>query len=130
MCYFLAKKELGEQSMPVYMEAYKSYVNVRGDLLPDYVKFVDDVARQQQRQAAIMTAMQVNNLAVQMGLAQPLNYDAITRQLLSEGGITDVDKYTVNPQGATGGPALPGAGGQPIDAGPAALILQNLAGGG
>lgn len=110
--YHMARKAIGDDVVQIYMEEYGSYVNVKQDLLPETVCFevlgafgpADNIAKKQQKIAAIMQVVQLNQLAVQSGLAQPLNFDAIQRELLREAGITDVDVFTTStPEAAPAG---------------------------
>lgn len=134
MAYYLAKKQLGDNVVQAYMEEFGSYVNVKSDMLPDIVCFEalgsiapqESIARQQQRLSAMMQAIQLNQLAVQSGLAQPLNYEAIQRQLLREAGITDVDALTTNPQGDAGTPAIQGVGQGSGNSNAIPIALQGL----
>jgi hypothetical protein len=118
MCYDLSRNQIGDDVEQVYMDSYGSFVNVTKETLPEKV-FIevygssgpnDNVQKQQKRLSALLTAVQLNNVAVQMGLAQPLNYDNMTKELLKNAGITDVDAFTTVPQGATGGPAMGASG--------------------
>ncbi len=119
MAYHISREEMDDEDViQIYMDEYGAFVNVRKQLLPAKVSFTatgsigpqETIARQQQRMSAIMQAIQLNQLAVQAGLAQPLNYEAIQRQLLREGGVTDVDALTTNPSGVAGQPQLPAVG--------------------
>ena len=117
LAYYLGRKSLGDDVAQVYMDSYKTYVNVRKDLLPALACFEpigataprDNMARQQARNSAMLMAVQLNQVAAQAGLAQPLNYDAIVRNLLRDAGVTDVDSITTIPQGVTLPPAIQGA---------------------
>lgn len=138
MCYYMAREQIENDSEQVYMSTYNAYVNVKSDLLPETVCFevygaggpAETIAMKQQRQQAVMTAVQLNQVAVQAGLAKPLNFDAITRQLLKEAGISDVDVYFAVPEGPAAGPALQAVGGGAPAGNPSALTvaLQGLQG--
>ncbi len=136
MCYSLSRDALGQDVEQAYMQQYNAYVNVRADLLPEKVCFeavgsgkpLDNAAKLNQQIQAIMSVIQLNTLAVQSGLAQPLNYDAIQRHLLSKAGITDVDAITTIPQGNAQGQPLLGTGQGDRAFNPAAqtIALQGL----
>lgn len=137
MFYEMSKETLGEETEAVYNDKFGGFVNVNNEFLPEQVHFEvygaagpsESAAKTQQKFQAIMTALQVNQLGVQQGVAEPLNYEAITKELLKEGGISDVDIFTGNeaaPGAVQGGPALQGDGGGNADAGAQALLLQTL----
>jgi len=136
MCYYMAREQIENDIEQVYMSTYNSYVNVKSDLLPETVCFevfgsggpAESVAIRQQKQSAIMTAVQLNQLAVQAGLGQPLNFDAIAKQLLKDGGIIDVDTYFAVPQGTTAGSEIQGyaAGNPAINTNAIPIALQGL----
>jgi len=139
MCYSLSRKALGVDTEQAYMPQYNAYVNVKTDLLPEKVCFeavgagkpADSMAAIQQQTQAIMAVIQLNTLAVQSGLAKPLNYNAIQRQLLSKAGVTDVDAITTIPQGITQGPQMganPAQGVGPINPAAQTIALQGLQG--
>lgn len=134
MAYSMAKEELGVNIEQMYMPSVMAYVNVTSEFLPDIVCFTaqgsggnaDSLAKQQQKTSALMTALQVNQLAVQAGMAQPLNYDAITKQLLKQGGITDVEAFTGVPTGDQAGQQIPVAGGGVANPSATTVALQGL----
>ena len=135
MFYEMSRDAIGSRTENIYIEKYGGFVNVSKKQLPEKVFMevfgasgpAEDNARQQQKFQAITTAIQINQLSVQQG-GQPLNYDAIVRDLLKQGGISDVDAFI--PEGTQDGPEVPGvdqgAGG--FNALPA--IIQGLQRGG
>ena len=138
MFYEMSREALGNRTETVYIEKYSGFVNVTKKHLPKDV-FMQvfgaggpqaSAAEKQGRQQALLAAVQLNQLAVQAGLAQPLNYDAITRQLLKDGGISDVDIFA--PGGATQGPEVQGPveGDQNLNTGPASIqgLTQGILG--
>lgn len=136
MCYELSRKSLGDKTEQVYMDSYGAFLNVSQQMLPEKV-FIevygssgpsDSAAKQQKRTAALLTVVQLNNVAVQMGLAQPLNYDAMQRELLKEAGITDVDIFTSVPQGNPANPGMAGIGGGGQASNALPIALQGLQG--
>lgn len=136
MFYEMSRDALGSRTEKIYIEKYGGFVNVSKKQLPEKVFMevfgasgpAEDAAGQQQKIQALLQAVQLNQLAVQQGLAEPLNYDAITRDLLKQGGISDVDAFL--PSEPQGGPTVPGGaqGAQGSNALPA--IIQGLQGGG
>jgi len=134
MFYDMQREALGGRTEEVFIEKFNGFVQVSKDFLPEngFIEVFgssgpqESEARKQTQQQAILTAIQVNQLAVQQGLAKPLNYDAITRKLLTDGGISDIDIFTSTDSGVEGTPQLPGAnqGAGGADATPA--IIQGL----
>lgn len=115
MFYDMARETLGSRTEEIFIDKFNGFVQVTQDLLPKEAFFevtasngpADSAAKQQQQQQALLTAIQINQLAVQQGISQPLNYDAITQKLLTQGGITDVDIFGVPASGTEGAPELP-----------------------
>ena len=140
MFYDMQREVLGDRTEEIFIEKYNGFVQVRKELLPKEVFLkvtgssgpAEGAAKDQRQQQALLTAIQVNQLAVQQGISEPLNYDAITEKLLTQGGITDVDIFGVPSGGTEGPPTLPGAdgGNQDLGTGPAAVqgITQALGG--
>lgn len=118
LCYHMGRLALQGVDR-VYIDEYKSYVNIGQDLLPEKVCFKvlgapkpqEDHLKDQNELNAIMTAIQINQVKVQLGLGSPLNFDAIEREVLRRGGIIDVDRFTTVPAGTEIPPAVPQAGG-------------------
>lgn len=135
MFYEMSRDAIGTRTENIYIEKYGGFVNVSKKQLPEKVFMevfgasgpAEDASRVQQRFQAISTAIQINQLSVQQG-GQPLNYDAIVRDLLKQGGISDVDAFI--PEGTQGGPEIPGAAGGPEAFNALPAILQGLQRGG
>ena len=104
--YEMGRKNL-KGKMPVFMNAVKMFINVSKELFPENVFFevygsagpAEDAARMQTKLAAIQLAMNVDQIKVQMGLGQPLNYEEIQKQILREGGIEDVERFNISNSG-------------------------------
>ena len=108
--------ELGKASMSgterFFIPAYGGWVDIQKRHLPDTVEFdvfgaggpLEEREKDARRLAALQLAMQVDALKVQNGLGQPMNYEAIQREILSNGGWTDVDIFL-----ATASQGLPAA---------------------
>lgn len=87
----------------VYVEAWDGFLELEKKHLPEILLFeaigagapADDVAKQQQQQAALQTAMQVDAAAIQFGFRQTprVNYDEIIDHMLEKGGIQDISRF-------------------------------------
>lgn len=97
MAYELGRSVMSEES--VYIDAYNGFVDLNKERLPERVTFEahgaggpqEEAAKQQQKLAAVQQAIQMDQLAVQMGNQPSLNLPALIEQTLREGGWTDVD---------------------------------------
>jgi hypothetical protein len=121
----------------IYLDSYRGFVEITRDALPKNVAFdvfgaggpLEEQQKKQERFSSMQQAIQIDALKVQQGLPPTLDYEAIQRQILTEGGWPDVDPLIRSEgpaQGAAGGPAVAGGAGGGGGAGIAAL--QNLAG--
>ena len=134
MFYDMQRDALGDGTEEIFIEKFNGFVQVSKDLLPEeaFIEVfgaagpAESAARQQQQQQAILTAIQVNQLGVEQGLAKPLNYDAITEKLLSDGGISDIDIFKIPAGGTEGTPPLPATDQGVGDASSAPAIIQAL----
>jgi hypothetical protein len=108
-------------SQTIYIEAWNEFVSITRNHLPDIVKFIaigsgapaEDQARNAERLQAAQLAMQMEASAIQLGLLETptLDYAALIKQTLNEGGWTDVAAITTeDEQGEV--PAAPNGGGQ------------------
>jgi len=94
----------------MYVEPWQEFVEIQRGHLPDIVVFraigagavAEDAAQSQQRLAAVQLALQVDQLAAQMGRQPLLDHGAIVTQILRQGGWTDVDAITATPGAPAG----------------------------
>jgi hypothetical protein len=122
-----------EGTEQVYMDKYGSFMNVSKEFLPEKVHFEvygssgpqDTIQKMQQKMQALMGAIQVNQISVQMG-GTPLNLDAIQKELLKQGGIQDVDAFMANGNAANA--AMGGANQLPPNPSAETVALQGLQG--
>lgn len=133
-----AAYELGRaaaEEETVYMDKFGSFVNIVPELLPEKVFFevygasgpAQDAQEQQRKFQSILTGIQLAQLAAQSGEVVEIRYEGIIKDLLKQGGVTDVDEYVKGvPQGPALGPTVAGVQGSDGDVGAQALILQNL----
>lgn len=132
--------ELGrklKQTNSIYLDAYKSFVEIEPEGLPGRATFevfgaggpLEESQKQQRRFAALNQAIQIDQLRAQQGQEPILNLPDAIRQILSQGGWIDPDAFIRAEslsQGASGAPAL-GAPDQGDGQGPAIAALQSLA---
>lgn len=134
MHFQMSKDALGDRTEQVYMDKFGAFVNVSKQFLPEKANFKvygsggprETAAELQRKSQALLTAIQVNQLGVQMGTAQPLNIEAIEKELLKQGGIQDVDAFVLTRTQAE--PGMAGAGGAPPNPSAQTVALQGLQG--
>jgi len=105
MEYEMGRKNMVEEMF--YIRPYGGFVRAKKDFLPDYVEFeaygagqpADENAKFQRRMGALNQAIQIDQLAISMGMPPTLDFAAIVDQTLKEGGWTDVDQLKAQPQG-------------------------------
>ncbi len=136
MEYDLSKRLMGRKNHTFYIDSYRGFVEIDRSKLPDKAMFeafgsggpAEQAQKRQDRLQALQLAMQVDQLKVQFGLGEPMNYEEIQRQILLDGGWIDVDPWFT--EGAVGGnqgtSTIPATGGG--DPGAAAALLQSLPG--
>jgi hypothetical protein len=78
----------------------------------------------------LQTAIQLNQIQVQTGQGEPLNYAELVKEVLREAGFKDVERFTESraeeaSQGASLEPAMGASSGQP--GGTISTALQALA---
>lgn len=108
----------------IFIEPWNEFVSITKQHLPDIVRFLaigsgapgEDQARMQERLASAQTALQIDQLAVQLGRQPKIEHGELVEHILSEGGWTDVSAI-VRAEGATEGPesqsGMGGAAGVP-----------------
>lgn len=135
--YQMSRAFLGNAKQTIYLDSYRGYVDIGRQDLPDVVTFdwfgsAGPAERQQARQerlAAAQLAIQLDQIAVQLGNQPSLDVPALIEQVLREGGWIDTDAITrtdIAAGGAAPASAVPG-----IDeggGGPATAALQAIAG--
>lgn len=120
----------------IYIDAYRGFVEITKDSLPDKAMFEafgsggpsEQAQKRQDRLNALQLAMQIDQLKVQFQLGEPMNYEEIQKQLLQDGGWIDVDPFFTEGTdgGNQGAPTVPPTGGG--DTGAAAALLQSIPG--
>jgi len=116
--YQLGRKNMGDEMF--YIRPYQGFVRVRKEFLPDFVEFeafgagqsADENVKFQRRMAAFNQAVQLDQLSISQGNPPSLDINASIQQILREGGWTDIDVLTPQPQAQEIAPELvnPGAG--------------------
>lgn len=135
MEYDLSKRLMKGRNT-VYIDSYRGFVEIEKTHLPDNVMFeafgsggpAEAQSKRQDRLTSLQFAMQIDQLKVQTGVGEPMNYDEIQKQVLQDGGWIDVDPFFAEGANGTdqGPPAVPPTGG--VDAGPGAAVVQSFAG--
>ena len=113
-----------------FLRSYNGFVNMENSLLPDQATFevfgsgapADEQFKLQKRAAALTQAVQLDQLAIGLGADPTLDVPAAIRQVLQEGGWTDVDAI-IRQETVAGGAAPPV--GAPGEAGVAGDLAQN-----
>lgn len=132
--------EMGKQNlsgdMPVFMNSAKMFIKINKDVLPEDVHFevygsggpAEDTAKSQQKMAAIQLAMNIDQIKVNLGLGEPLNYEEIQKQILKEGGIEDVERFNIqsSAQGAAPTPPMAEPNGNVGAGGTTSTALQGI----
>lgn len=140
MAYRMGRDAAGKKDDIVFwIDAYGGFVSVEKEQLPDEVTWEwfgaggpqENQAKIQMRMASLNQALQMDVLAMKMQRPPTLNIAGAVKEVLREGGWSDIDAITFAQGPASGPPAAPAlpppAGGDP-QAGIAAL--QNLTGAG
>lgn len=127
MAYDMGRNSIKSgEKVSFYIDAYGGYVEVTKDLLPEGVTFEwfgaggpsEEQIKMQRRLQSLQLAMQMDQLKVSQGQPSTLNVDAAIKQVLREGGWTDLDAITIMETAA--------AAKAPADTGLASTALQAL----
>lgn len=141
--YEMIQKILGKNPKPMYIPKLNAFLNVSSKVLPKAVSYdvhgvsgpLEEREKQQQRQQALMTALQLEPLALQAG-GTPIDLDRIRTDLLREGGVQNASEYFVQqepqagagfaPQAATQQPPVSGANGGAPDPNALARVAAGI----
>lgn len=101
LCYDMGRKALGENELQVFMNETKSFIDISSEVLPDVVHFEvngaatpsENTAKVQSMLQSLQLAMQIDQLKVQMGMGEPLDYGEIQKEILKQGGVEDVERF-------------------------------------
>ena len=104
MEFDLIKQSLDKPEM-VFLPKYNGYVDISAEQLPDKATYdvhgvsgpLEEAEKRQRRNQAYQTVLQLEPLARQVPDATPLDLDTLRRDILRDGGVTDVDKYITAP---------------------------------
>lgn len=99
MAWAMGKENFKEQS--IYIDAYNGWIDLSKDQLPDMVSFEvhgsggpqEEQLAAQQRQEAMQTAIQLDQINIQQGGQPNLDLEKVIQQVLRRGGWTDVDAF-------------------------------------
>ncbi len=137
MEYAMSRDLMGRKRHTVYIDKMSGFVSMTKAGLPDKSIFEvfgagapdERTVKTRDRMEAMQFAMALDQLKLQLGLGEPLNYDEIQRQVLHEGGWIDVDPFFGGQRAGGDGAVTPAvAGSDPGNAGANALVLQSVAG--
>jgi len=107
--YEIARENIKEEA--VYVDAYQAFVTVSSGILPENVKFIasgsnapnEEKQTIQERTGALMAAVNLDNVKVQMG-GKPMKIEKIQKQLLQQAGLINADEFFENqPESQVGG---------------------------
>lgn len=84
-----------------YIPAYKGWVEIEKKHLPDLVEFeafgAGGPAEEREKKASMLAglqmAMQIDAMKIQLRMGQPMDYDAVQREVLTQAGWSDVDIF-------------------------------------
>lgn len=138
---FAYLKDVWTDERDIWIPEYGGFVRVFKDAIPPGCVFevfgsagpAEQRARVQEQMTAIQTVIQIDQLKVQAGLGQPLDYDALQKLILKKADFADVDILFASPSQGQAGPPAPGPGvpGTPQEpGGTTSTALQALAFGG
>ena len=137
MEYEMGRANMGSEMF--YIRPYGGFVRAKKEFLPEYVQFeaygagqpADENAKFQKRMAALNQAIQMDQLAISIGLPPTVDIQGAIMQTLGEGGWTDIDAITRSEDVVSGAQGAPGMGGNPeVNPGLQSTALQTLAFGG
>ena len=130
--YEVGLREMSGSQM-FYVPQYGSYVEITKEQLPDVVQYdvhgaggpAEMREKQERKLAALNFALQLEQVGAQFGRQPSIDMDAAIREILGDGGWTDVDVILSGEGTAAGAGQLPGvAGDQGLAGGAAAAALQ------
>jgi hypothetical protein len=120
--YQMGRSEMSGK-MSLWSDSYGAFISLGKDDLPENVSFewlgsggpADEAIKKQERQASMQTAVQLDQLGIQLqqaGLSGTVDIEAAIRAVLRDGGWTDLNAITTSESpsdGATPAPDVPGA---------------------
>jgi hypothetical protein len=106
MAYRMGRDNVGKEAVSFFIDAYGGYVEVTKDQLPERATFewfgsggpAEEQQKKQMRLQALTMAFQVDQAGVQLGKKPRIDLDKAIDQILREGGWTDIDAITAQPQ--------------------------------
>lgn len=99
MAYTMGRESLDRKGISFFIQAYGGFVEVTKDQLPPEAVFewygsggpAEEQAKKTLRMSSLATAMQMDQIGVQLGKPPKIDLDKAIAQVLREGGWTDVD---------------------------------------
>lgn len=131
MSYRMGRAAIGKnEPVSFFIDAYGGYVEVTRDQLPEHATFTwfgaggpaEESQKRQSKLQSLGLALQMDQMAVQLGRKPRIDHAKAVDQVLREGGWTDIDAIAVREAPATA-TVMPVPGG---DQGPAMAALQQL----
>ncbi len=129
MSYRMGRATLGKNdTISFYIADYGGYVEVTRDQLPEHATFTwfgsggpaEESQKTQRKLQSLGLAMQIDQMAVQLGRKPRIDHHKTVDEVLREGGWTDIDAITVT-EGPAAATVLP-----PEAAGPAMAAIQQM----
>jgi hypothetical protein len=100
MAYDMGREALGKEQISFYSDSYGGFIgNIDKAALPEKAAFewfgaggpAEEAQKKQMKMASAQQAVQLEMLRLQMGGQPKLDIDALQKQLLRDGGWTDLD---------------------------------------
>lgn len=100
--YTIGRRTFGKEKLPAFIYEAKMFVDITKELLPERVHFEvvgadaerDNALRQQNMINGMQMAINLDQLKVQSGQGNPMNYSAMQKVVLWESGWKDVERFT------------------------------------
>lgn len=136
MEYEMARKHFSGEEV-LFLRPYRGFVRLDKDALPERVTFevhgaggpAEEQSKMQAKMAAVQFAIQIDQLKLQAGMQPTLDYAELQKQVLLDGGWTDIDPFINDatasvPAGTPESPGMAGTGVQSPGIATAALPAE------
>lgn len=108
MEYEMGTQAMGNASVSMWLDAYKGFVEIKRQHLPDRVVFeafgsagpIEEQVKSEKRMAALAQAIQIDSLGMERGEPPRLDLDNVIEHTLLEGGWPDIDPLLAQGQPA------------------------------
>lgn len=138
MAYRMGRNELGNEQISFFIDAYGGFVKIGKEHLPEQAIFewfgaggpAEEQQKKQTKLNSLALAVQMEQLGVAFGAPPDLDLAAAKREVLREGGWTDLDVIVRDTRSAGDAPPAPAISGPAQSgAGAALTALPQLVGG-